>query len=181
MAESTRGRVRILEQVIVGKDRNPHADPPITVWQGPVFRRLAQVSAQPDTCRNFLLGFEAIRDQNLSLLQLLLAHGVATIPDYLHLKEHWFNDATGWWRGQRAEQVMTDGLQGAFEAANASGLPLQCYWIIYDLPSPPPAQHVFTRLMLPPRPQCGTYQDAGYYSILFQFCTPPVPGWKPQS
>lgn len=84
-------------------------------------RRLAQVSAQPDTCWNFLLGFAVIRDQHLTLLQLLLAHGVATIPDYLHLQEHWFDDAKGWWPGQHAEQVMAEPTASAVAGFMSEG------------------------------------------------------------
>jgi hypothetical protein len=181
-ARGESGLVRTLSHVDpTAKERNPHADPHITVWEGPVFRRLAQVSAHPGTCRNFLAGFEGIRDQNYTLPELLLAHGVATITDYLHLKEHWFDDDKGWWPGRKVEEVMKDGLQAAFKAANTSGLPLQCYWIIYgptgNSSRDDPKLPVFTRLADPPRPDHGTYLDAGYYSILFQFCTPWSSSW----
>lgn len=160
------------------KDGNPHSDPLFTVLQGPVFRRLGWASAQPHLCHGVYKGLEAIRQDVLKLAQLLVAYDIATMDDYYHLTEHWFDNEHGWWPRQHVERVMTTGLLEAFRAATNTGLPVQCYWVIYDPPARSPQQQVLTRVSVPARRAEGSLQDDGHYAILFQLFTPPGP-WTP--
>jgi hypothetical protein len=177
--------VRYLGNISPAKEPAPHFDPPLTIWQGPVFRRLNKLSADLQWSYHFLQSFVPIKDQAITLLQALLANGVVHLGgEHDHLRDHWFNDKNGWWPGQHVEKKMTRALEVAFTKVNNTGLPLQCYWLIYDpYVSPRVVDRVFFRISDPVRSfsdhDLGTYQDNGFYSILFQFCTPALPSWIP--
>jgi hypothetical protein len=179
------GYVRHLREIprIADKEPAPHFDRPLTIWQGPVFRNLNKLSSNPQWAFNFLQCFVPIRDQAITLLQALLANGVVHLGgEYQHLQDHWFDDQKGWWPGERVEEKMTLALEDAFIKVNNTGLPLQCYWLIYDPYAHLSAEdRVFFRISDPVKSLSahgqGTYQDNGFYSILFEFCAPALESW----
>jgi hypothetical protein len=177
--------VRHLETVSVKKEPHPHFDPPLTIWQGPLFRNLNKLSSNPQAAYNFLQSFLPIKDGALTLLDVFLAHGLVHMGgEYQHLRDHWFCDAqSGWWPGQHVEEKMRDALEEAFTRVITTGLPLQCYWVIYDRFKENKDQNeVFIRISNPVKPpaayEAGTYQDHGFYSILFQVFTPVSCKWQ---